>query len=183
MNKYLKWIWDVRNIDENKIREHKKHYYSFLEFIDSLVNTSPSFQDLWDIAEFIEQLEYTYFYNNSLDSDIHTKNFASTRTNKGFDINYKDSISNNKVNIKCKLNIIDQKITIEVKRNSNPNDVTTMVFKDEKWVSYKNDTDEVLLDNIIRIIWDKFIKLIKPYYLEYNKYYENEIYRYRLGVY
>ena len=68
MNRFIKWIWDARNIDEKNRKQAKKHYYSFSDTMDQLKHSSPGFQDLWDISDFLNIIEYTYFYNNTRES-------------------------------------------------------------------------------------------------------------------
>ena len=168
MNRFIEWIWKARNIDEKNRRAQKKHYKEFCNFMDSLKHTSPSFQDLWDISDFLNIIEYTYFYDNTRQSELWSDgNIANGKTR--FNI-----IKDKNTEISCTLNETDNHITITIKRpkiDKTPQQVLAeLSFENGKWVSYKTEYDEILLDNVISIIWDKFYWLVFKYYTENSEY-------------
>ncbi len=166
MNKFIKWIWDSKNIDEKNIKLSKKHYYSFKNYIKDLEQKSPAFQDLWDICDFLNIIEYTYFYDNTEKSGFWScGEFGNGKTR--FNI-----IDNNyKVEIICLLDEKDQHITITVKKIDSNIKISELEFKKGNWVSYRTEYDEILLDHIISIIWKRFLPLVTSYYEENNYYY------------
>ena len=169
MNRFIQWIWEARNIDEKNRKQAKKHYYSFQELKDQLQHTSPGFQDLWDISDFLNIIEYTYFYDNTRESGFWSDGeFGNGKTR--FTIIEED----HNMEITCTLDEKDQHIIISMKKNNSNAKVAELEFKNGKWASYRTDYDEILLDNIISIIWDRFIPLVSKYYEKYNFYCREE---------
>ncbi len=170
MNTFIRWIWEAKNIDEKNRRQAKKHYYSFLDYMNQLEKSSPGFQELWDISDFLNIIEYTYFYDNTKASGFWSDGefgIGKTRFN----------IIKNNIEIVCTLDEKDTHITLTVKKLSpdknSSSKVAELEFKNGQWASYKTEYDEILLDNIISIIWDKFIPLVERYYDD-NSFYAKE---------
>ena len=175
MNKFIKWIWDARNIDEKNRKQAKKHYYSFLNAMEQLNHSSPGFQDLWDISDFLNIIEYTYFYNNTKESGFWSDGeFSNGKT--------RFNIINNDIEIVCTLDEKDQHIIISVKRVNTSSKIAELEFKLGQWASYKTEYDDILLDNIISIIFDKFIPLVTSYYKKNNTYCIEQEEEYRMHM-
>lgn len=177
MNRFIKWIWDARNIDEKNRKQAKKHYYSFSDTMDQLKHSSPGFQDLWDISDFLNIIEYTYFYNNTRESGFWSDGeFGVGKTR--FNIIDKD----HNMEINCTLDEKDQHITISMKKVESNSKVAELEFKNGQWASYRTEYDDILLDNIISIIWDKFIPLVYKYYKKNNTYCIEQEEEYRMHM-
>ena len=136
-------------------------YFKMKRFKRVLSTCSPSFHVIWQIADFIKYAERLFFYDNS------TKNLLYSSSNyadgeNGFKIKDKD------VAIIVKVNKMSGKVTLYIEylnsSNSSKKISTTMEFVNNVWVEDHSKYDEILLENVIRIIYKHVFKLFDELY-------------------
>lgn len=136
-----------------------------------IFNTSPSFGQLWSFADFIKLSEKIFFYNNKSGGSLYSSSSYKVGEN-GFVINS----DIDKVIITLKLYSDSQTITMDVKRTSGSNMTTTMTFVENSWGDDPDESDIILLDNVIGIINRHILMLLRYCYERRGSYdYEKTI--------
>lgn len=124
-----------------------------------IFNTSPSFGQLWNFCNFIRLSEEIFFYNNKRDSLLYSSASYSAGEN-GFIIS--SDIDN--VIITIKMYSDDQRIAMDIKRTNGTNMMTSLKFRENNWDEEPNESDIILLDNVIGIINRHIVMLLKYCY-------------------
>jgi len=143
-----------------KYLSHKKELKKFRKKIDE---GSPSFGLLWKMADFIKYAEEIFFYDNSLkgNNDImlySSRSFAPGEN--GF------KIVDPRCTITIKLLSESQKCILEVSRNSGAKLKNTMEFISDNWSGEPTAYDEMLLEQVIKMINSCILKLFDFCYNE-----------------
>lgn len=134
---------------------HKRKLHKFRK---GIIEGSPSFGLLWKMADFIRMAEIVFFYDNthSLDSEfaLYSSKEYMPGTN-GFKL--KDNKSGCIIIIKL---ISDtQKVVVDIERQRGNRIKNTMVFINNEWEDMYTGCDEMLLEQVIKIINSKIIAL------------------------
>lgn len=124
-----------------------------------IFDTSPSFGQLWNFANFIKLAEEIFFYNNKRDSLLYSSASYKAGEN-GFVI----TSEADHVIITVKMYSDTQYIAMDVKRTNGTNMLTSIAFKENNWVEEPEESSIILLDNIIGIINRHIIMLLKYCY-------------------
>ena len=154
-NVFLNLINDKVKLSAKTFFKYFAHKREVKKFRKSIKNGSPSFGLLWKMADFIKGAEKIFFYDNS------TKNteiglFSSkgyNPGNNGFKINTPECF------VVVKLFSDDQKVMIELERRNGEGIKTLFVFEKENWVEEPNLYDEMLLEQVIKIINSRMLML------------------------
>lgn len=126
-------------------------------FRKSILNGSPSFNVLWQMADFIKLSELVFFYNNSVDSNIYSSNNYTAGQN-GFII--KDKAAK----IIVKLYSDKEQVVLDIYRILGSHNKTIMTFTKDEWDNNPTIYDEMLLNYAIKIINSNIIYLFDKYY-------------------
>lgn len=146
------------------ISKPKRKWYSFIldwftrdTFYEELAKTSPSYHMMREMASFIKLSEIVFFYANDETKDIYTY------TDKDF-INIVYTLSKED-NIYCKIGLKQKNTMIDVcvykKVKDNPDKIITKSRFNDRQLELEEDIDIQLFINIIRILMDRFINLMK----------------------
>ena len=159
-NIFMELIYEKINIKGKNIFKRLFHKKKVKKFINDIKNSSPGFNMLWNIADFIKIAEFVYFYDNSLKNNtialFSSKNYQNN-TN-GFKVNSEDC------NITIKLFSELNTVILEIDRLKGDKQRTIMEFKDEQWTTVHTLFDEMLLNHSIEIINNKVIELFNYCY-------------------
>lgn len=165
--KFLSFIKNKRSLFTIK---GLKNHFAYKRFIKKIKRSSPDFDTLWSIGNFIKELEYCYMYKNEVEATVYSSNKYKANEN-GFKINSSNCI------IVCKLIANGSSTTtkIEVTRKINTkNDSrsTVLEFIDSNWANEEdNDTyNNIFLDSVVSIIWFNIIDLMDRYYRAIDKF-------------
>lgn len=154
-NVFLNLIYEKTKLSFKTFFKYFIHKRKVKKFRNDILKGSPSFGLLWKMSDFIKGAEKIFFYDNS------TKNteiglFSSkgySPGNNGFKINTEECF------IVVKLFSDDQKVAIELERRNGEGMKTLFVFINEEWAEEHNLYDEMLLEQVIKIINSKIILL------------------------
>lgn len=124
-----------------------------------IFDTSPSFGQLWNFANFIKLAERIFFYNNKNGSTLYSSNSYQANQN-GFVITSKPD----NVVITVKLYADTQGIVMDIKRTNGTNMTTTLKFEQNDWAETPEDDEIIILDNVIGIINRHLVMLLKYCY-------------------
>lgn len=140
----------------------KKSFFRFLSYIlyekkikkfkKNILSMSPSFDVLWQMANFIKLAEEIFFYDNNIDGVLYSSRSYGYREN-GFKINDGSSI------IVLKLYDERKKVSLEVKRSNGGELISRYTFKNSEWVSEPTVYDEMVLEQVIKSINKHIIEL------------------------
>lgn len=136
-----------------KYLSHKKKLKKFRRDIHE---GSPGFGLLWKMADFIKLAEMVFFYNNSIKTSSEFGLYSSRNYCPG-ENGFK--ITTNECTIAIKLNSEYQKVMVEVVRSFGDKTTSSLVFINEQWDSNPSIYDEMLLEQVIKIINDRILKL------------------------
>lgn len=131
----------------------------FNRICKKIFNTSPSFGQLWNFANFIRLAEEIFFYNNKRDSLLYSSASYKAEEN-GFVI----TSEIDHVIITVKMYSATQEIIMDIKRTNGTNMMTTMRFKENDWEDPPEEGSIVLLDNVIGIINRHIVMLLRYCY-------------------
>lgn len=135
------------------------HNISVWNFKRNILNGSPSFVVLWQMADFIKLAETVFFYDNRLENDLYSsRNFASGQN--GFIV--KDSSDGVKIIIKLYKD--NKKVSLDIIRLLGHTTKTSMSFTQDEWDNNPTMYDELLLEQVIKMINYKIINLFETCY-------------------
>jgi hypothetical protein len=160
MNTYINFLYQKRSL---WTRAGRKNRRSMKKFMRLSKQTSPSFDNLWEIAEFIKLLEYTFFYKNEpMEMGLYSSPNGYKDGTNGF------TVTTPEVSIKLKLYLENEGIMIDVAKNAKlqkiSNNVHTIMIEAGDWYNDHTEYDEVLLNNVIAVIWEEVFNLLEFYY-------------------
>ena len=134
------------------------HKLEVRRFKKTINNGSPSFILLWNFADFIKYAEQIFFIENS---NTDTVGIYSSRNYKAGQNGFK--ITTDDIIITVKLYNSNCSVAIDIKyKNTDLNGEFN--FKNEKWVNEPSVYDEMLLEEIIKIINQNMIDLFTACY-------------------
>lgn len=178
-NPFIRFIYEKEEKKFGNIIKYLFHISKLKKFKKTIYRGSPSFETLWQMAEFIKFAEIAFLYDNSLDSDNYIGLFSSKNYKKdenGF------KIINSEFSKDCDITIkLDNKkstvaLAIEPHKNRDTN-TKVLWFKNNQWM-YENEDileNEILLDMSIDIINTCILELFGfCYYMRYRKRYKEK---------
>lgn len=135
------------------------HKLEVKKFKKTIYKGSPSFTVLWNFADFIKYAEEIFFIENI--NEVDKLGIYSSRQYKpgqnGFRVTTKDIV----ITVK----LFNSSCSVAIDVGYRKNDLHHQFnFKNEKWVSEPSIYDEMLLEEIIKIINFEMIKLFEECY-------------------
>lgn len=159
LNMFIDIIYD--KMESRSIFSKWFNYFKMKRFKKTLSTCSPSFHIIWQIADFIKYAEHLFFYENNIKNSLYSSNSYSDGEN-GFKIKDKNVI------ITVKVNKVSGKVTLQIEylnaSSSSKKVSTTMEFVNNVWVEDHSKYDEILLENVIRIIYKHVFELFDELY-------------------
>lgn len=159
LNMFIDIIYD--KMESKSIFSKWFNYLKMKRFKKTLSMCSPSFHIIWQIADFIKYAERLFFYENNIKNSLYSSNSYTDEEN-GFKIKDKNVI------ITVKVNKISGKVTLQIEylnsSSSSKKVSTTMEFVNNVWVENHSKYDEILLENVIKIIYRHVFKLFDELY-------------------
>lgn len=154
-NVFMSMIYNKVNLSFKTFFKYFKQKRRVKKFRKDILDGSPSFGLLWKMADFIKYAEEVFFYDNS------TKNtefmlFSSRGYipgENGFKINHPECF------IIIKLYSDIQRVVIEMSRTKGSGLKNIMAFSNEQWEGEPTAFDEMLLEQLIKIINSSIISL------------------------
>lgn len=147
-------------LKKHNIFRYIRHKNEIKRIKKNIIKRSPSFDELWELSDFIKMAENVFFYDNSLsNNDICL--FSSD--------NYQDGMNGFKlttkeVDIIIKLYKSSNTVSIGINRKNGSKIKTLMDFKNNDWKTEPSIYDEMLLELIIKEINKKTIMLFEYCY-------------------
>lgn len=160
VNLFIYFIYRKINFSMFHIFKYMKHKYKLNEFKKSIIDGSPSFGLLWKMADFVKYAELIFFYDNSVKNNDFGL-YSSTRYDDG-ENGFK--ITTDKYTIVVKLYSESKKVSIELNRLIGDKIRTNISFIDEQWTSNPSIYDEMIIEQIIKDINSRIIKLFNYCY-------------------
>lgn len=140
-----------------------KHNRDIKRFRKNILNSSPSFHVLWQMADFIKIAEFAFFYDNSMNNSssglYSSKSFPEGQN--GF------RVFNHEFRATIKLIMDTKQVALEIERLKGDKSKVLFIFQNDNWTDYHTDYDELLLDQVIRTINCKIITLFDECYNKY----------------
>ena len=130
-------------------------WFKYRKFLRQLDKSAPSFDLLWQIADFIKLLETVYFYDNSSTNELYSSNNFDSSEN-GFVIRKEGRT------IRVKLYEYTREIALEVSYSTK--NTIAMKFRDGENIDFKNEEHMYLILNVENIIMDTVKELFIKYY-------------------
>lgn len=154
-NIFMNMIYEKVKPSIKNIFKYFSHRRKVKKFKKDIDQGSPSFGLLWKMSDFIKSAEEVFFYDNNKDNtDICL--FSSSgyiHGENGFKINDPDCF------VVIKLYSDTQRVVIEIERAKGQRIKHTMSFTNETWEGEPTAYDEMLLEQIIKMINKYILKL------------------------
>lgn len=150
LNIFMRYIYDKEPLKVCNIFKYWAHKRSLKKFKKNIYESSPSFNILWQMADFIKLAESVFFYKNTQKESsfglYSSRNYA-VGTN-GFRV----SDFNKGLRVTIKLYNESRKVLLEIEYLNSDNAKQIMSFTNNEWDTMPTAYDEMLLDQIIRSI-------------------------------
>ena len=131
------------------------------KFCKNIINASPGFETLWDMAVFIKNAESTFFYENNVNKVDGYLGLYSSWNYPAKQNGFKVSTEDCQVILKLYLESNgDKRLALEIE-NRRSEDKTNFIFVNNSWSSEHTKTDELLLDQVIQLINTQIIHLFE----------------------
>ena len=150
VDKIYEYKYDPTPCNFFKRRKKKK---AIKRFCKSIEESSPTFDMLWQMANFVKLADVIFFKGNANDSPLYSSNTYESGMN-GF------VVKDDEVSLYIKLVRQYKNTKIEIRRAASHN-TTVLEFMNNDWVEEHSDYDEILLENIICIINRKVLELFQ----------------------
>lgn len=158
-NVFMTLIYEKVDFSFKHLFKYISHRIKYRKFIKDIKRGSPCFGVLWKMCDFIKLSEIAFFYNNSPDNPFGL--YSSHNYEPGYN---GMKIKTTELAMTIKLESSTQKVTIEINRLNGNHVSTTMTFINDNWTGSPDIYDEIILENIIRIINSKIIQLFEEMY-------------------
>ena len=146
----------------------KKSVFGFLSYLfykrkvnkfrNKILAISPSFEVLWEMSNFIKLAEEIFFYDNNIEGALYSSRSYRDGEN-GFKINEMDICT-----IVVKLYEDKKRVSLEIKHNNGLELLNRYSFKNSEWTTDPSIYDEMILEQVIKIINKHIIDLFDKCY-------------------
>lgn len=134
--------------------KYRKYQKKLRRFVKDISNGSPSFGMLWKMADFIKFAEEVFFFDNSTESSEYLYSSRKyERGQNGFKITTDESV------IVIKLYSNAQRVALEIDRLNGNKLRSALSFSHEQWEMEPTPYEEMLLEQVIKIINSKMLSL------------------------
>ena len=160
INMFMNMIYEKVKLSPMTIFKYIKHKRKLKKFIKDIDQGSPSFGLLWKMADFIKYAEEVFFYDNST-KNTEFRLFSSRGYipgENGFKINHPSCF------IVVKLYSDTERVVVEMERTMGDRLKSRFAFSNEQWEGEPTLHDEMLLEQIIKIINGSILDLFKYCY-------------------
>lgn len=162
-NIFMDLIYDKCKLTPKTFIKYLKHKTKVKKFRKTILNCSPSFNVLWNIADFIKLAEEIFMYDNNIDNkDLYL--FSSRNYNNGengFIFN------GTEVSIAIKLFSATNTVLLEIKRKTGSKIKTLLSFENNQWGQNPSFKEEIILESVIEKITSNIIELFDRCYYRY----------------
>lgn len=159
-NVFMDMIYRKTSFSFLHMLKYFKHKRELKKFERDIMNGSPSFGLLWKMADFIKSAEAVFFYDNSLKNSefglYSSKGYIPGEN--GFKINSPDCL------LIVKLYSDSQRVVLEVDRTKGEGMKSHLAFCNEEWEGEPTIYDEMLLEQLIKLINSKIMMLFEHCY-------------------
>lgn len=159
-NIFMNTIYDKVDFSLKNFFKYFKQRRKYKKLIKDIDNGSPCFGVLWKMCDFIKLAEIVFFYDNSVEN----KEYGLYSSNNYTPGENGMKIHDTEVDMTIKLKSDRSVVIIELDRNLGNHHRTKMEFENDNWKGIPDIYDEMILENIIRIINRKFLCLFKDLY-------------------
>lgn len=162
-NIFIEKIYNKVSFSLFNIFKRWKHNRDIKKFRKNILNGSPSFHILWQMADFIKIAEFAFFYNNSMNNSS-----DGLYSSKNFDIG-QNGFRVYCTEFKATIKLIGEnnRVCLEIERSNGDKSKTLILFSNDTWDYSPTIYDEILLDQVIRVINCKIINLFDRCYEKY----------------
>lgn len=162
INMFMKHIYDKEPFKLSNLFKYLKHRRAVKKFKKNISEGSPSFNVLWQMADFIKLAETIFFYKNTQkDSEFglySSKNYAAG--SNGFRV----TDIENGLRVTIKLFNESKQLLLEIEYMYSDNPKNYLTFEDNDWDSVHTIYDEMLLEQVIKSINNNILKLFDSCY-------------------
>lgn len=162
INMFMEHIYNKEPFKLSNLFKYLKHRKAVKKFRKDISDGSPSFNVLWQMADFIKLAESVFFYKNTQkDSEFglySSRNYASG-TN-GFRVT---DVANG-LRVTIKLFNENKQLLLEVEYMNSDNSKQYLSFKDNEWNVTPTVYDEMLLEQVIKSINFSILNLFDSCY-------------------
>lgn len=159
-NIFMNTIYDKVDFSLKNFFKYFKQRRKYKKLIKDIDNGSPCFGVIWKMCDFIKLAEIVFFYDNSVEN----KEYGLYSSNNYTPGENGMKIHDTEVDMTIKLKSDRSVVIIELDRNLGNHHRTKMEFENDNWKGIPDIYDEMILENIIRIINRKFLCLFKDLY-------------------
>lgn len=158
-NIFMNVIYEKVNFSLKNFFKYFKQKRKYKKIIRDIRNGSPCFGVLWKMCDFIKLAEIIFFYDNSVENS-----YGLYSSNNYIPGENGMKIHDTEVDMTIKLKSDNSTVIIELDRNLGNHHRTKMEFENDNWKGIPDIYDEMILENIIRIINRKFLTLFIDLY-------------------
>ena len=177
-NPFVRFLYEKPEYTLKNFFKYHSYKRKLNKFKKTVYNGSPSFQTLWQMADFIKFAERAFLYDNTLDS----KNYIGLYSSKNYKSNENGfRVINSDFSKDCNITIkLDEKkstVAVAIEPHNGENNTRVLWFKNNLWMYESDDTaeNEILLDMAIDIVNTCIFKLFDfCYYMRLRKRYNEE---------
>lgn len=157
-NMFISMIYGAMAFSWRKCFKYWKYKRDLKKFEKNIINGSPTFDILWQMADFIKYAEKLFFISNTQKDELYSSPNYSVGQN-GFKVN--DYARRIKITVKLITEYNNNKVYLEIEGMDTSSGKTFMSFTNNDWDKSPTCYDEILLDtaiesinlNIISLFW------------------------------
>lgn len=155
MNMFTAMIYDGLHFSWKHCFKYWKHCREIKKFTKDIMNGSPTFDMLWQMAEFIKIAETVFFYKNDQKSSALYSARSYTSGQNGF------RVTDESMRIRATVKLISeyQKVMLEIENMDSNAGKTTISFTNNDWETTPSYYDEMLIEQVIHCINKNIMKL------------------------
>lgn len=160
-NIFMNVIYEKVNFSFKNFFKYFKQKRKYKKLIKDIQNGSPCFGVLWKMCDFIKLAEIIFFYDNSPEVNATYGLYSSNNYSPGEN---GMKIHDTEIDMTIKLKSDNSTVIIELERNLGNHHKTKMEFANDNWKGIPDIYDEMILENIIRMINKRFLMLFIDLY-------------------
>lgn len=162
INMFMKHIYSKEQFKLQNLFKYIKHKRAVKKFKKDIDDGSPTFNVLWQMADFIKLAESIFFYKNTQkDSEFglySSRNYATG--SNGFRV----TDTNSCLRVTIKLFNENKQLLLEVEYMGSDNPKKYLSFTDNEWDSTPTVYEEMLLEQVIKCINYNILRLFDSCY-------------------
>lgn len=162
INMFMEHIYGKQQFKLSNLFQYLKHRKAIKKFKKDIGEGSPSFNVLWQMADFIKLAESVFFYKNTQkDSEF---GLYSSRNYTAGSNGFRVTDAENNLRVTIKLFSETKQLLLEVEYIGGDHPKEYLSFKDNDWDCPPSIYDEMLLEQVIKSINHNILRLFDSCY-------------------